>query len=108
MAMHRKPLPQLDDRLFLTDGGIETTLLYHDGLDLPDFAAYRLLDDLHGELALLKYFHSYARDRRTTPEPGSCSRPPPGARVRRLGETRLGYDAADLVRRNQSRRASGC
>ena len=39
MATHRKPLPQAGERLFLTDGGIETTLIFHEGLDLPDFAA---------------------------------------------------------------------
>jgi homocysteine S-methyltransferase len=31
----RSPLPQLTDRVFLTDGGIETTLIYHQGQDLP-------------------------------------------------------------------------
>ena len=34
-------LPQLTaDRPFLTDGGLETTLVFHQGLDLPDFAAF--------------------------------------------------------------------
>ena len=38
-------LPQLTTgRLFLTDGGLETTLVFHQGLDLPDFAAFPLLD----------------------------------------------------------------
>ena len=31
----RRRLPQLDGGLFLTDGGIETTLIFHRGLDLP-------------------------------------------------------------------------
>ena len=44
MATHRKPLPQLGDRLFLTDGGIETTLIFLDGIELPDFAALPLLE----------------------------------------------------------------
>ena len=43
MAKHRGPLPQSGDRLFLTDGGIETTLIFHEGLELPDFAAFDLL-----------------------------------------------------------------
>ena len=35
----RARLPQLDGSLFLTDGGIDTSLIYNDGLDLPHFAA---------------------------------------------------------------------
>ena len=31
----RRSLPQLGGDFFLTDGGIETTLIFHDGLDLP-------------------------------------------------------------------------
>jgi len=31
MTKYRTHLPQLDGRLFLTDGGIETTLIFHDG-----------------------------------------------------------------------------
>ena len=40
---YRHHLPQLDGGLFLTDGGIETTLIFHEGLDLPLFAAFDLL-----------------------------------------------------------------
>ncbi len=36
MAKYRNSLPQLGDGLFLTDGGIETTLIFHEGLPLPD------------------------------------------------------------------------
>ena len=60
MARYRKALPQADGRLFLTDGGIETTLIFHDGLDLPDFAAFDLLRRPDGEDPLRKYFRSYA------------------------------------------------
>jgi homocysteine S-methyltransferase len=35
MSTYRKNLPQLSGGLFLTDGGIETTLIFHDGLELP-------------------------------------------------------------------------
>jgi methionine synthase I (cobalamin-dependent) len=40
MSKYRSCLPQLSGGLFLTDGGIETTLIFHDGLDLPHFAAF--------------------------------------------------------------------
>ena len=35
-------LPQLAGRPFITDGGMETTLIFHEGIDLPDFAAFVL------------------------------------------------------------------
>ena len=60
MAQYRHALPQLNGGLFLTDGGIETTLIFHEGLDLPDFAAFDLLKDATGEAALWKYFRMYA------------------------------------------------
>jgi S-methylmethionine-dependent homocysteine/selenocysteine methylase len=60
MARYRNALPQLKGDLFLTDGGIETTLIFLEGLDLPDFAAFDLLKRPEGETALRKYFRTYA------------------------------------------------
>lgn len=60
MHQYRSALPQLSGKLFLTDGGIETTLIFHDGLELPDFAAFDLLKDKSGRAALKKYFCTYA------------------------------------------------
>src|SRR6185295_366563 len=63
---HRTELPQLGNGLFLTDGGIETTLIFHQGLDLPLFAAFVLLDDDGGTEALRRYYEPYielARER---------------------------------------------
>lgn len=60
MAKYRRSLPQLGDGLYLTDGGLETTLIFHEGLELPDFAAFHLLQTPQGEAALLKYFRTYA------------------------------------------------
>ena len=45
---YRSHLPQLDGGLFLTDGGIETTLVFHEGSTCPAFAAFPLLDDEDG------------------------------------------------------------
>jgi S-methylmethionine-dependent homocysteine/selenocysteine methylase len=59
MAKYRERLPQLDGSLFLTDGGIETTLIFHRGIILPDFAAFTLLGDSLGEAALRDYFRAY-------------------------------------------------
>lgn len=61
MATYRHNLPQLaDDTIFLTDGGIETTLIFDDGLDLPDFASFHLLANADGRAALVRYFDAYA------------------------------------------------
>ncbi len=60
MAGYRKALPQLGGDLYLTDGGIETTLIFHEGLELPDFAAFDLLRTPEGEAALRRYFRTYA------------------------------------------------
>jgi S-methylmethionine-dependent homocysteine/selenocysteine methylase len=61
METFRKALPQLGGEFFLTDGGIETTLIFLEGLELPDFAAFDLLKTRKGEAALRKYFQTYAR-----------------------------------------------
>jgi len=60
MTKYRDSLPQLSNAFFLTDGGIETTLIFHEGLDLPHFAAFHLLKDKAGCEALRKYFRTYA------------------------------------------------
>ena len=64
MSKYRTQLPQLNGRFFLTDGGIETTLIFHEGLDLPDFAAFHLLKTSKGEAALHKYFPTYVESAR--------------------------------------------
>ena len=46
-------------RPFLTDGGLETTLIFHRGLDLPCFAAFGLLADDGGRDELRRYFTPY-------------------------------------------------
>ncbi len=63
---HRNDLPQLGGELFLTDGGIETVLVFHEGLDLPEFAAFDLLKDEEGTERLRSYYVPYvalARER---------------------------------------------
>jgi hypothetical protein len=60
MPKYRDQLPQLDDGFFLTDGGLETTLIFHDKLDLPYFAAFHLLKDEAGTEALRQYYRTYA------------------------------------------------
>jgi S-methylmethionine-dependent homocysteine/selenocysteine methylase len=59
--MYRHHLPQLDGGVFVTDGGIETTLIFHRGLELPEFAAFDLLKDNAGIDELRRYYEPYAR-----------------------------------------------
>ena len=60
MAKYRNHLPQLGGGFYLADGGLETTLIFQEGWQLPDFAAFILFETPQGEAALRKYFRSYA------------------------------------------------
>jgi homocysteine S-methyltransferase len=53
-------LPQLEHRPFLTDSGLETTLIFLDGVDLPEFAAFVLLETPDGRRRLRHYFERHA------------------------------------------------
>ncbi|HEX9599164.1 MAG TPA: homocysteine S-methyltransferase family protein [Gaiellaceae bacterium] len=55
----RGQLPQLSGEMFITDGGMETTLIFDDGIDLPDFASFVLLNDANGLEALRAYYATY-------------------------------------------------
>jgi homocysteine S-methyltransferase len=98
MAKYRHDLPQRRGGIFLTDGGMETTLIFHEGCDLPHFAAFVLLDSAEGRQKLRTYYENYlavARDHRTAfvlDSPTWRANPDWGAR--------LGYDAAALRRIN--------
>jgi homocysteine S-methyltransferase len=50
--------PLRDVRL-LTDGGLETYMTFHEGRELPEFAAFVLLDDEQGRAALRAYFEPF-------------------------------------------------
>ena len=59
---YRDQLPQLDGRPFLTDGGIETVLIFGEGLELPAFAAFDLLKDEAGTEILRRYYEPYVAE----------------------------------------------
>jgi S-methylmethionine-dependent homocysteine/selenocysteine methylase len=58
-AKYRGRLPQLEQP-FLTDGGLETTLIFQQGVELPEFAAFVLLETDEGQERLRHYFSTYA------------------------------------------------
>jgi homocysteine S-methyltransferase len=59
MVSDRARLPQLSGATFITDGGMETTLVYDAGFELPHFASFVLLDDANGIEALRAYYAAY-------------------------------------------------
>ena len=62
MSLYRQNLPQLQAAggLFLSEGGLETTLIYDDGLELPCFASFALLKDADGTERLRRYYLRFA------------------------------------------------
>lgn len=97
MAAYRHDLPQLTT-VFLTDSGLETDLVFNHGVDLPEFAAFPLVDDAAGRQLLQRYFADHvaiAMDHGVgivLEAPTWRASPGWGAR--------LGYDAAALRRIN--------
>jgi S-methylmethionine-dependent homocysteine/selenocysteine methylase len=68
MANSKTTLPHESADLFLTDGGLETTLVFLEGFDLPSFAAFDLLKDEKGYTGIRNYYTRYlqiARDYKT-------------------------------------------
>jgi homocysteine S-methyltransferase len=59
MARYRNALPQMNGGVFLTDGGLETTLVFHEGVELPCFASFPLIATEVGRAQLRKYFQPY-------------------------------------------------
>jgi len=58
MKYHRA-LPQLNGTICLTDGGLETVLMFQRGIELPGFASFTILERDEGEALLLDYFADY-------------------------------------------------
>jgi homocysteine S-methyltransferase len=92
------PLPQLDGQMFVTDGGMETDLIFHHGVDLPCFAAFPLLDTAAGRDLLTSYYDGYAAIAEHA-KVGLLLESPTWRASSDWGE-RLGYTGSDLARIN--------
>ncbi|SLN34456.1 homocysteine methyltransferase [Roseovarius albus] len=46
-------------KLALSDGGLETSMIFHEGFDLPEFSSMPLLESDAGRAALNRYFDAY-------------------------------------------------
>ncbi|HSI42483.1 MAG TPA: homocysteine S-methyltransferase family protein [Xanthobacteraceae bacterium] len=99
MATYRHRLPTLSDRLFLMDGGMETTLIFLDGLELPCFAAFTLMDTEQGRAHLRAYYARFA-DLARAHGTGLVLDAPTWRANADWGE-KLGYDAAGLAAVNR-------
>lgn len=99
MDVYRDALPQLSGEIFLTDSGLETDLIANEGLDLPEFAAFVLLDDPRGRSALEAYFRRHA-DIAARHRCGVILEAPTWRASRDWGSL-LGYPPASLRRVNQ-------
>lgn len=99
MPTYRSDLPQTSGELFLTDGGLETTLIFEHGLDLPHFASFPLLDSAEGRTTLLDYYRSYAAVARDAGR-GIVLETPTWRASADWGSA-LGYDQIQLDRANQ-------
>jgi homocysteine S-methyltransferase len=93
-------LPQLTgDDIYLTDGGLETTLVFLEGLDLPDFAAFPLLGSVEGKAAIDRYYASYLDLAERTG--AGFVLDTPTWRANRDWGMRLGYDDDALAEENR-------
>src|SRR5690242_21676522 len=82
----------------VTDGGMETDLIFHHGADLPCFAAFPLLESTGGRALLTGYYDGYAAIARTAGA-GLMLESPTWRASPGWGQ-RLGYLPADLTRIN--------
>ena len=85
---------------YVSDGGLETDLIFHRGLELPEFASFPLVEHDAGRDILRSYFDGYVEIARaagaglTLESPTWRANPDWGAQ--------LGYDAAGLDRVNRA------
>ena len=96
---HSETLSWLSDGRYVSDGGLETDLIFNRGIDLPEFASFPLVEDEPGRALLRDYYDGYAAVARkagaglTLESPTWRANPDWGSKV--------GYDAAALDRVNR-------
>ncbi|MFC5179340.1 homocysteine S-methyltransferase family protein [Nocardioides taihuensis] len=90
----------LDTGRYVSDGGLETDLIFNRGVDLPEFASFPLVESDRGRALLRDYYDGYAAVARragvglTLETPTWRANPDWGAR--------LGYDHAALDKANRA------
>ena len=99
-SFRSRALPQMSGAPFLTDGGIETTLIFHDGIELPLFAAFVLMESPAGREALRRYYGRYLAIAEETGT--NFILESPTWRCSREWGARLGFDADAVARLNRA------
>jgi len=91
-------LTQLGTKPYIMDGGLETTLIFENGYDLPEFAAFPLLDQEKGRTILRDYYLRYIHIARKN-RYGFILEGPTWRASKDWGE-KLGYGHVELKRIN--------
>lgn len=99
MNQYGHHLPQLSPHTFITDGGLETTLVFHHGYELPEFAAFDLLTHPEGYGVLRDYYRTYI-DVAKTGKVGFVLESATWRASRDWGR-KLGYSPADIQEVNR-------
>src|SRR5262245_37348472 len=99
VAKYRANLPQLADKIFLTDAGMETTLIFHEGVDLPLFASFDLLKSNEGIERTRAYYARYCKLARDAELGFVLESPTWRANIERA--TKIGYTREALARINR-------
>ena len=82
-------------RLFIGDGGLETVMIFEEGLDLPEFASFPLLRDEAGRAAMRRYYEGFLA---IAAEHGTgYTFDPPTWRASEKWGAALGYSAAEVA-----------
>ena len=98
MAKFRDSISQFDNTTFFTDAGIETVLIFHEDLDLPEFAAFPLIQHEQGRQVLERYFRDCAAI--ALEHKMGFVFEAPTWRASQVWGDKLGYDAASMAQVN--------
>ncbi len=90
----------LDGTRWVTDGGLETDLIFNRGVDLPEFASFPLVQDDDGAQVLTNYYQAYADIARAAAA-GLLVETPTWRANPDWGQV-LGYDAIGLDKANRA------
>ncbi|MCG8685823.1 MAG: homocysteine S-methyltransferase family protein [Desulfobacterales bacterium] len=100
MPHYQNNLPLNGSKVFLTDGGLETTLIFEHHIDLPEFAAFTLFNKENGYQTLRDYYLPYIQVAKKNKN-GFILESPTYRASRSWGD-KLGYSKNDLKAANQT------
>lgn len=103
MTSTSTPSPQpawLPATRYVSDGGLETDLIFHRGVDLPEFASFPLVEDSRGRELLRDYYDGYAAVARAAGV--GLTLETPTWRANPDWATKVGYDTLALDRANRA------